>query len=231
MTTTNSETIMPSETRNWFMTLLNRVFHRTKNNPKINPHHTTEQKKIILEGALNSLIPANESTIDVITQKNKVEQWKHNKKNDETTSNFESSQRKMQPASVANVIDEAASNELIAQHEDNISQIELTAEGKLNIALAFAAEQAALNQPAPVLNLADAEPTRKALQACISDKENEEAMQPNIDTTKLNDTEIVEYANERVSESPLKKTLAGIKFPSKAKKPIKLTERAESNDA
>ena len=122
-TNINSEVIMQSETKNWFVALLNRVFHRTKNNPKINPHHTVEQKKIILEGALNSLIPVkDEPRIDVIVQKNKVEQWKHQRLNEETTSNFESTEQGTQPSSLAESkieVERDLPGELIESVKDN----------------------------------------------------------------------------------------------------------------
>jgi hypothetical protein len=168
-TNINSDVIMRSETKNWFVALLNRVFHRTKNNPKINKYHNAEERKIVIEGALNSLIPpVSESMIDVVAQKNKVtEQWQHNKKNNETTSNFESSEQGTQPSS-----------------------------------------------------LADAEPTIK------SSEENDE-MAVAKSMTEMNETEVIDYAKERVAESPLKKTLAGIKFPKRKVVKIDKVEHSE----
>lgn len=153
-TNINSEVIMPSESKNWFMTILHRIFHRTKNNPKINDHHTVEQKKIILEGALNSLIV-----------KPKVEQWIHNRKNEQTTSNFESTEKGTQPSS-----------------------------------------------------LADVEPTIKS-----SEENDEMAVAKSI--TEMNETEVQDYAKERVAESPLKKTLAGIKFPKRKVAKVEQVEK------
>jgi len=155
-TNINSDVIMHSESRNWFVALLNRVFHRTKNNPKINNYHNTEERKIVIEGALNSLII-----------KPKVEQWIHNRNNEQTTSNFESTEQGTQPSS-----------------------------------------------------LADAEPTIK------SSEENDE-MAVAKSTVEMTSEEVIDYAKERVAESPLKKTLAGIKFPKR--KVTKVVDRTDEN--
>ena len=45
--------------------------------------------------------------------------------------------------------------------------------------------------------------------------------------TEMTDTEVQDYAKERVAESPLKKTLAGIKFPKR--KVTKIIDRTDEN--
>lgn len=80
----------------------------------------------------------------------------------------------------------------------------------------------------PVLNLADDQLAKAKLTACATENNNEENAMQNIDTTKLNEDEIMKYANERIEQSPLKSVLGGIKFPSKVKKPAnKLADHSD----
>ena len=214
-TNINSEVIMPSESKNWFVALLNRVFHRTKNNPKINPHHTVEQKKIILEGALNSLIPrvlesthadqgstSSESMINVVAQKNKVtEQWQHNRANKETTSNFESTEQGTQPSSLGESI-----------HADQAQQ---NTASMINVI----DEQQKLTT-----DLGEAVQTIQEAGINKSSEENDE-MAVAKSTVEMTSDEVIDYAKERVAESPLKKTLAGIKFPKRKVAKVEQVEK------